>query len=165
MKEKIDRQLSGQSATTPFMKVSDVYKSSVGKTSKKAVSFNALETIERTNDSIDTLASLVGKMKVQMDKYDAQYKPQVYQSKRKGQNRLNNNQNDYRSRNRSFSRDRSTSFRGRGNFGRNYRTNYRGKSWDNFKNDYRQDNYRRDYRWDNYRKNSRQDYRKIDIEI
>ena len=72
MKEKIDRQLSGQSVTVPFMKVSDAYKSSVGKTSKKVVSFNALETIERTNDSEDKLASLVSKMKVQMDKCDAQ---------------------------------------------------------------------------------------------
>ena len=67
-KEKIDRQLSGQSATTaPFMKVSDNYKSS----SKKAVSFNTSET----NDKIDKLTSLVSKMKVQMDKHDTQFKP------------------------------------------------------------------------------------------
>ena len=77
-KGEIDRQLSGQSATTPIMKISDAYKSFVGKTSKMAVSFNALETIKRTNDSIDKLASLVSKMKVQMNKHDAQYKPQVY---------------------------------------------------------------------------------------
>ena len=45
-KEKIDRQLSGQSATAaPFMKVSDNYKSS----NKKAVSLNMSET----NDKID----------------------------------------------------------------------------------------------------------------
>ena len=34
-KEKINRHMSGQSATTPFMRVSDVYNSSVGKTSKR----------------------------------------------------------------------------------------------------------------------------------
>ena len=40
-KEKIDRQLSDQSGTsTPFMKVSDGYKSS----NKEAVSFNTCET-------------------------------------------------------------------------------------------------------------------------
>ena len=98
---KIDRQLSGQSATAPFMKVSDVYKSSGGKNSRKAVSFNALETIERTNNSADKLTSSVSKMKVQMDRCDVQCKPQVYQSKGWGQNRCNHNQNDYRPRNRS----------------------------------------------------------------
>ena len=75
MKEKIDRQLLGQSSTAPFMKLSADHKSSFGKNSKKAVSFNALETIERTNDSVDKFASLVSKMKVQMDKHDVQYKP------------------------------------------------------------------------------------------
>ena len=82
-KEKIDRQLSGQSTTAPFMKVSDADKSSVGKTSKKVVSYIALQTIKRTNDSVGKLASLVSKMKVQMDRHDVQYKPQVYQSKRR----------------------------------------------------------------------------------
>ena len=119
MNEKIDRQLSGQSSTTPFMKVSDAHKYLTGKTSKKAVSFNALETIERTNDIVDKLASLVSKMKVHIDKCDAQYKPQVYQSKRRGQNRCSYSQNNYRPRNRSFSRDRNISYRGRGSFGRN----------------------------------------------
>ena len=77
------------------MKLTDAHKSSTGKTSKKAVSFNALKTIERTNASVDKLASLVSKMKMQMYKTDAQYKPQVYQSKRRGQNRHKYSQNDY----------------------------------------------------------------------
>ena len=86
--EKIDRQLSSQSATsTPFMMVSDGYKSS----NKKAVPFNTSEK----NDKIDKLTSLVIKMKVQMDKPDTQYKTQIYQSKRRGQNRCNYTQNDY----------------------------------------------------------------------
>ena len=78
------------------MNVSDAYKSSVGKTSKKAVSLDALETIERTNDGVEKLTSLVSQMKLQMDKCDAHYKPQAYQSKRRGQNRCNNNQNNFR---------------------------------------------------------------------
>ena len=73
-KEKIDRQLSGQSATTaPFMKVSDNVKSS----NKKAVSFNTSET----NDKIDKLTSLVSKMTVQINKHHTQFKPQIYQCK------------------------------------------------------------------------------------
>ena len=74
-KEKIDRQLSGQSTgTAPFMKVSDVHKSS---SSKKAVLFNTFET----NDKIEKLTSLVRKMKVKMDKHDTKFKPHLYQSK------------------------------------------------------------------------------------
>ena len=70
-KEKIDRPLSGQSTgTAPFMKVSDVHKSS----SKKAVSFNTIES----NDKIDKLTPLGCKMKVKMDKHDTQFKPQIY---------------------------------------------------------------------------------------
>ena len=95
MKEKIDRQLSGLSSTAPFMKVCDAHKSSTCKTSKKAVLFNALETIERTKTSVDKHASLVSKMKVQVDRCGIQYKPQVYQSKRRGQNRCNYSQSDY----------------------------------------------------------------------
>ena len=118
-KEKIDRQLSGQSSTsTPFMKISDGYKSS----NKKAVSFNPSET----NDKIDKLTSLMNKMKVQMDKCDTQYKPQIYQSKRRGQNRCDYAQNDYQIRNRSSSGDSNTSYRGRRHVGRNCRQNYRG---------------------------------------
>ena len=60
-----------------------------------------------------------------MDKCDTQYKQQIYQSKRRGQNRCEYTQIDYWTRNRSFSKDRNTSYRGRGNFGRNYRQNYR----------------------------------------
>ena len=67
-KEKIDKQLSGQSATSaPFMKVSDSHKSS---SNKKAVSFNILE---RTDDKIDKLTSVVNKMNVKMDKCDSQF--------------------------------------------------------------------------------------------
>ena len=106
-KEKIDRQLSGHSTrAAPFMKVSDVHKSS---SNKKAVSFNSSET----NDKIDKLTSLVSKMKVKMDKLDTQFKPQIYQSKRRAQNRCNYTQNDYWTRNRSLSRERDTSYRGK----------------------------------------------------
>ena len=70
-KEKIDRQMAGQSSTTPFMKVSDGQKPSFKNSSKNTVSFDALETIERNSDNIDKLTSLVNKMNVKMDKHDA----------------------------------------------------------------------------------------------
>ena len=74
-KEKIDRQMPGQSSTTPFMKVSDGHNCSFKNSSKKAVSFDALENIERNSDSIDKVTSLVSKMNMKMDKHEAQYKP------------------------------------------------------------------------------------------
>ena len=108
-------------------------------------------------------------MKVLMDKCNTQFKPQIYQSKRRGQNRHKYTHNDYQTGNRSFSRDRNT-YKGRGNFGRNFRQNYRGRPQDIFRNDYRRDHHREErYRnrsvsRDNYkdvyrdRENSREDY-------
>ena len=55
-KEKIDRQKSGQSYTTPFMRVSDSNQPSV-RAKIKGVTFDVMETIERNSDSIDKLAS------------------------------------------------------------------------------------------------------------
>ena len=49
------------------------------------MSFNTSET----NDKIDKLTSLVSKMKVKMYKCNTKSKPQIYQSKRRGQNRCN----------------------------------------------------------------------------
>ena len=73
-KEKIDRQMSGKSTTAPFMKVNDGHKSSFKDSSKKAVPFDALETIKRNSDS----KIVISKMNMKMDKCDTQYVPQVY---------------------------------------------------------------------------------------
>ena len=70
IKEKIDRQKAGQTSTTPFMWVSDNSQSS-SRTSKKGVTFDVMETIERHSDSIDKLTSLVSKMNVKIDKREA----------------------------------------------------------------------------------------------
>ena len=67
IKEKIDRQKTGQSSTTPFMQVSDSNQSSV-RTSKKGVTFDVMETIKRNSDSIDKLISLVSKMNMKWTK-------------------------------------------------------------------------------------------------
>ena len=67
-KEKIDRQTSGQSFATPFMKASSEHNFSSMKSCKKGVTFDSMETIERNGNSIDKLASLVSKMNMKMDK-------------------------------------------------------------------------------------------------
>ena len=69
------------------------------------VTFDALETTERNSDSIDKLTSFVSKMNMKMDKHETQYKPQVYQARRRGQNRCDYRQSNYQPRNRSYSRD------------------------------------------------------------
>ena len=56
-KEKIDRQMSGQSSATPFMKASSENNYSSMKSCKKGVTFDVMETIERNSDSIDKLTT------------------------------------------------------------------------------------------------------------
>ena len=61
--------MSGQSSTTLFMKVSNDHNYSSKNSSKKGMTFNALETIEKNSDSIDKLTSLASKMNMKMDKH------------------------------------------------------------------------------------------------
>ena len=86
IKEKNDRQKTGQTSTTPFMQVADNNQSS-SRTSKRGVTLDAMETIERNSDSIDRLTLLVSKMNVKMNKREAPYKPRVYQGRPRGQSR------------------------------------------------------------------------------
>ena len=154
--------MSGQSSATPFMKVSDEPHYSSNH-SKKGLTFDVLEMIERNSNSIDKLTSLVSKMNMKMDKCETQYKPQVYQGRKRGQNKCDYRPNIYQTRNQSYSRDRNKSYRGRGNHDRNFRSNYRGRLRDNYRwEGYiqrdRHDHPRQDYTRDNYRNNYRQDY-------
>ena len=66
IKEKSNRQKTGQSSTTPFMWVSDSNQSSI-RASKRGVTFDAMDTIERNIDSIDKVTSLVSKMNMKID--------------------------------------------------------------------------------------------------
>ena len=70
-KEKIDKQRTGQSSTSPFMKASQGNSKT---NSEKGVSFDALETIERNSDSIDQLTSLVNRMDMKLDRRETQYR-------------------------------------------------------------------------------------------
>ena len=53
-KEKIDRQMTGQSST-PFMKLSD-------RKSKKTVLFDARDILERNSKNMEQMTALTGKM-------------------------------------------------------------------------------------------------------
>ena len=81
-KEKLDRQLTGQSCT-PFMKATSDNVSHSPQ--KKGVTFDAMETLERNSDCIDRLTSLVSDLKMTMDR-KPQYKPKIYQSRSQKQN-------------------------------------------------------------------------------
>ena len=98
-KEKIDRQLTGQS-TTPFVKLND-------RKSKKAVLFDARDVLERNSENMERMTVLMDKMYIKLDKKDVLYKPQICQRRRRGQNRQNFGQNNDWRRNRSFSRKRN----------------------------------------------------------
>ena len=67
---------AGQSITSPFMLVSQ----NKDKMEKK-VSFNMVEAMERTSDSIERLATLMDRMDTKMDRREDQYRPRVYQGR------------------------------------------------------------------------------------
>ena len=111
-KEKIDKQKTGQSSATPFMKASQ----DKSKKNEKGVSFGALETkdtMNRHSSSIDKLMSLVNKLDMKLDRQESQYRPAIYQNRGRG---CLQRQSNYEYRNRSYSQDRNQSYRGRGNF-------------------------------------------------
>ena len=100
-KEKIDKQRTGQSSASPFMKASQ---ENSKKNCEKGVSFGALETMERNSDNIDKLTSLVSKLDMKLDRKENQYRPRIYQDRNRG---CGQRQDSYRSRDRSYSRDHS----------------------------------------------------------
>ena len=99
-KEKLDRQLTGQTSTT-FMKVTINDNHSTQNNPKRVVTFDAMETLERNSDCIDRLMSLVSDMKMTMDRKQSPYKPRIYQGRSRNQN---TDQQNLTPRNRSFSR-------------------------------------------------------------
>ena len=65
-KEKIDRQMTGQSST-PFMKLTEK--------KRKSVSFNAQDTLEKTNENMERMTALMDKMYIKLEQKDLPYKP------------------------------------------------------------------------------------------
>ena len=75
-KEKLDRQLTGQSSATPFMNIRDGH--------NRKVSFDRREEL---GDKIDKLAVMLGKLAIRDSGTNRQFKPQIHQSRGRGQNR------------------------------------------------------------------------------
>ena len=138
-KEKLDRQLTRQSSSTPFMSIRGGH--------NRKVSFH---TKGELGDKIDELVVMVGIVATRDSGKGGQFKPQIYQNRGRGQNR-SYNQQSYQSMYRSdignrrlYRQDRS-----RPRYGQNYRRgNFRG----NMRNFDRQ-NSRKEYRY-NYRNDS-----------
>ena len=84
-KEKLDRQMTGQSST-PFMAVTINDNHSSQDNHKKGVIFDAMETLDRNSDCIDRLTFLVSDMKMTMDRKQSPYKPRIYQVRSRNQN-------------------------------------------------------------------------------
>ena len=76
-KEKIDRQMTGQSLT-PFMKLTDK--------KRKTVSFDTRDVLERNSENMEWMTALMDKMYIKLDQKEALYKPQIYQKIGRGQN-------------------------------------------------------------------------------
>ena len=97
-KEKLDRQLTGQTSTRPFMSIRDGH--------QRRVSF---DTKEELGDKINKLVVMIGKLATRDSRTNRQFKPQIHQSRGRGQNRSysqRNYQNRYRPNNRLHCRDR-----------------------------------------------------------
>ena len=146
-KEKIDRQLAGQSSSTSFMSVKDNY--------NKRVTFNIQDRLEY---KIDKLMAMMDKLAARDSKVKRPFKPQIYQSKRRGQGRNlydshNYDKGNYQNRYRSDSGDRKIQFnrqsRGRPKYDPNYRREkFRGnaRSCQNFGRQNSRGEYRNNYR-------------------
>ena len=129
--EQMDKK-SGQATDSPFMQTSQGNSKNKSKAEKneKKMYFSGIEAIDRTTDSIDRLASLMDKIDTKLERREDQYRPRIYQGRGRG---CGYRQNNYRSRNRSYSRGQyQNNYRGRGNYNgcgnRNYRSNYRDNS-------------------------------------
>ena len=159
-REKLDRQLTGQSSTT-FMIASSNDNHLPQNHHTKEVTFDAVETLERNSDYIDRLTSLVSNMKMTMDGKQSPYKPKIYQGRSRNQNV---SQQNFTPRNRSFSRGRNQggnrgNYNNRNNFRPNYQNRSRGR-WNNHRSGDRSNNYnRRGNTRPNYRQNAQWTFR------
>ena len=155
-KEKLDRQLTGQSSSTLFMSIRDG--------NNRKVSF---DTKEELGYKIDKLAVMIGKLATRGSGIGKQFKPQIYQNRGRGQNRndnLRNYQNRYRSNSgdrRQYRQDRDWpryeqnyrrgKFRGtrmsfdRQNSRGENRTNYRNDRYDRSRKRFRERSFSRNY--------------------
>ena len=85
-KEKLDRQLTGQSSI-PLIKATSNDNHSPQNHHKKGVTFDAMEMLERNSDCIDRFTSLVSDMKMTMGTKQPPYKPKIYQGRCQNHNK------------------------------------------------------------------------------
>ena len=131
-KEKLDKQLTGQTSTSPFM--------SIREGTDKRVSFNARDEL---GDKIDKLTMVMSKLAATDNHERRPFRPQIYKSR--GQNR-SYNQGGYQPR----SNDRNRNY----GSGRDTRQNYQGnRSRGSFRGNNRQDSRER-YRNERYSNHS-----------
>ena len=117
-KEKLDKQLTGQTSTSPFMYIRDG--------TERKVSFNARDEL---GDKIDKLTVMMSRLAAKDSNEKRPFKPQIYKSRgsyHQGQNR-SYNQRGYQIRgrlgNRSDSRNRGQYGNNRPRFQQNHRDN------------------------------------------
>ena len=136
-KEKLDKQLTGQSSTSPFMSIRDGI--------ERKVSFNARDEL---GDKIDKLTAMMGRLAAKNNNDKRPFKPQIYKSRgsySQGPHRTYNQRNDQ---NRGRLGNRSDS-RNRGQYGSNrsrFQQNYRGNNFQENIRGYGRQNSRGDYR-------------------
>ena len=87
-KEKLDKQLTGQASISPFM--------SIREGNSRKVSFHARD---KSGDKIEKLTVMLGRLANKDSKEKRPFKPQIYQSRGRGQNR-GYGQRNYQNRNR-----------------------------------------------------------------
>ena len=109
-KEKIDKQLAGQTSSTPFMSVRDGL--------NKRVTFNTMDDLEQ---KIDRLTVMMGKLVTEDEGQPKPFKPQVYQPNIGRNQKRGNYQGRFRNNNAYM--DHPT-----------YNQNFRGKARGNFNN-------------------------------
>ena len=136
-KEKLDKQLTGQTSTSPFMSIRDG--------TERKVSFNARDEL---GDKIDKLTAMMGRLAVKDSNDKRPFKPQIYKSRGsypQGPNRTYNQRN-YQNRSRLGNRSDS---RSRGQYGSNrprFQQNYRGNNFQENIRGYGRQNSRGEYR-------------------
>ena len=136
-KEKLDKHLTGQTSTSPFMNIRDG--------TERKVLFNARDEL---GDKIDKLTAMMVRLAAKDSNDKRPFKPQIYKSRGsypQGQNRTYNQRN-YQNRSRLGSRSNSRNRQQYGNNRPRFQQNYRGNNFQENARGYGRQNSRGDYR-------------------
>ena len=79
------------------------------------------DTQDRLDNKLDKITSMISKLTAEGSSQNRPFKPKIYQGKRRGQMRHYYDQGKYQNRYRSNNGDRRMSYRGRAQYGQNYR--------------------------------------------